>query len=195
MTPSSSSRAADVLAAVRRRAAALAAATQSYPRRPRRLPHAPLRAQGHRAVPRLRRRPQACRAMTSAASRCACSTRSSAAPRRRACSRRCASATAWPTPCTRSRARTRTRARSACMSARAPTTCAEAMRVVDGSWRGCAASPATAEELARAKENLKGRVLLALESTGRAHEPARLGDAGRGAAARARRGRRDASTP
>ena len=34
------------------------------------------------------------------------------------------------------------------------------------SSRGCASEPATAEELARAKENLKGRVVLALESTG-----------------------------
>ncbi len=42
----------------------------------------------------------------------------------------------------------------------------EAMRVVDGELARLRAEPATADELARAKENLKGRVLLALESTG-----------------------------
>ncbi len=42
----------------------------------------------------------------------------------------------------------------------------EAMRVVDGELARLRTEPATAEELARAKENLKGRVLLALESTG-----------------------------
>ena len=42
----------------------------------------------------------------------------------------------------------------------------EAMRVVDGELSRLRSEPATADELARAKENLKGRVLLALESTG-----------------------------
>ncbi|MGH2835710.1 MAG: M16 family metallopeptidase [Solirubrobacteraceae bacterium] len=41
-----------------------------------------------------------------------------------------------------------------------------AMRVIDGELARLRSEPATAEELARAKENLKGRVLLALESTG-----------------------------
>ena len=82
----------------------------------------PLRAQGHRAVPRVPRRRRRSRATTSGGSRCACSTRSSAAPRPRACSRRYASAAASPTPCTRSRAPTRTSARSGCTSAPAPTT-------------------------------------------------------------------------
>ncbi|MCL2417862.1 MAG: insulinase family protein, partial [Conexibacteraceae bacterium] len=43
---------------------------------------------------------------------------------------------------------------------------AEAMRVVDSELGRLRAEPATPEELARAKENLKGRVLLGLESTG-----------------------------
>lgn len=43
---------------------------------------------------------------------------------------------------------------------------AEAMRVVDGELSRLRSEPATDDELARAKENLKGRVLLALESTG-----------------------------
>ncbi len=42
----------------------------------------------------------------------------------------------------------------------------EAMRVVDGELARLRDEPATADELLRAKENLKGRVLLALESTG-----------------------------
>jgi predicted Zn-dependent peptidase len=43
---------------------------------------------------------------------------------------------------------------------------AEAMRIVDAELVRLRAQPATPEELQRAKENLKGRVLLALESTG-----------------------------
>jgi len=42
----------------------------------------------------------------------------------------------------------------------------EAMSVVGAELRRFRAEPATPEELARAKENLKGRVVLALESTG-----------------------------
>jgi predicted Zn-dependent peptidase len=41
-----------------------------------------------------------------------------------------------------------------------------AMRVIDGELAHLRSEPATADELERAKENLKGRVLLALESTG-----------------------------
>jgi len=43
---------------------------------------------------------------------------------------------------------------------------AEAMRIVDVELTRLRTQPATPEELQRAKENLKGRVLLALESTG-----------------------------
>jgi predicted Zn-dependent peptidase len=42
----------------------------------------------------------------------------------------------------------------------------EAMRIVDAELARLRKQPATPEELKRAKENLKGRVLLALESTG-----------------------------
>jgi predicted Zn-dependent peptidase len=42
----------------------------------------------------------------------------------------------------------------------------EAMRVVGSELARCIEEPATADELHRAKENLKGRVVLALESTG-----------------------------
>jgi len=47
-----------------------------------------------------------------------------------------------------------------------PENIAEAMKVVAGELEKLAQEPATADELERAKENLKGRVLLALESTG-----------------------------
>ncbi len=43
---------------------------------------------------------------------------------------------------------------------------AEALRIVGGELEHLIEQPATDEELARAKENLKGRVLLGLESTG-----------------------------
>jgi predicted Zn-dependent peptidase len=43
---------------------------------------------------------------------------------------------------------------------------AQAMEVVGSELANCMVQPATAEELHRAKENLKGRVVLALESTG-----------------------------
>jgi predicted Zn-dependent peptidase len=42
----------------------------------------------------------------------------------------------------------------------------EALRIVDAELARLRTEPATADELERAKENLKGRVLLALESTG-----------------------------
>lgn len=47
-----------------------------------------------------------------------------------------------------------------------PDNVAEALKVVGAELESLAQTPATAQELERAKENLKGRVLLALESTG-----------------------------
>jgi predicted Zn-dependent peptidase len=47
-----------------------------------------------------------------------------------------------------------------------PDNLSEALNVVGGELQKLAQTPATAQELERAKENLKGRVLLALESTG-----------------------------
>ena len=108
----------------------------------------------------------ASRVTTSAASRCACWTPSSAAHRRRGCSRRCARSAAWPTRSTRSPRCTPARARSACTSARAPTTCAPRWRSSPAELERAAEDPATDAELARAKENAKGRNVLSLESTG-----------------------------
>ena len=65
-----------------------------------------------------------------------------------------------------------------------------ALRVVGDELERLREDPATAEELERSKENVKGRVVLSLESTTRAHEPPRLLGAGRAAAAHGRRARR-----
>jgi predicted Zn-dependent peptidase len=47
-----------------------------------------------------------------------------------------------------------------------PDNLAEALGVVAGELRRCVEDPASAEELVRSRENLKGRVVLGLESTG-----------------------------
>ena len=139
------------------------------------------------------------RAATSGASRCACSTRSSAARAPRACSRRCARSAGWPTRSTRTRASTWTPVRWRSTSARAPT-----RGRGDGGDRRRAAQASgrrrvSEDELERAKENVKGRTVLSMESTLGAHEPARLvGPDGSPAAVarrdRSRRSTRSAST-
>ena len=124
-----------------------------------------LPAQGHRAVPPDARRARRSRATTSGASRCACSTTSSAARRPRGCFRRSASGAGWPTTSTRSSRCTPAPARSASTSARAPTTSRRRCRSSPTSSSGCAEDGVTAEELERSKENVKGRIVLSLEST------------------------------
>ncbi len=108
----------------------------------------------------------ASRATTSAGSRCACSTTCSAAPPPRGCSRRYASAAASRTRSTRSRALTRTPARSGLYIGTRPDNIGEGLSVVGAELARIREEPATPDELERAKENLKGRVVLALESTG-----------------------------
>ena len=105
------------------------------------------------------------RASTSAASPRRCSTRSSAAPPPRGSSRRSGRSAGWRTRSTASPPSTPTPARSASTSARARRTSSSAWRssrreltdVSDGNVRD--------GELERAKENLKGRMLLSMEST------------------------------
>ena len=121
--------------------------------------------QGDRAGPRLPRRPGAARATTSAASPSGCSTPSSAASRPRGCSRACARSAGSPTRSTRSRASSPTRARSASTSARGRTTSPRRWTSSAPSSTACASEPATEAELARARENVKARVVLALESS------------------------------
>ena len=174
-----------------------AAARPRCRRRPTASPRArALRRQGDRAVPRLPRRARASRATTSAASRCACSTTSSAARRPRGCSRRCARSAAWPTASTRS---------SRCYAGTGPGrpvprhAPGQRRRGAAASWptssSASAPSRRTAEELERSKENVKGRIVLALEST-----TARMNRLGSSVLAdmpllTRRRGRSSASTP
>ena len=107
------------------------------PRRDRALP-----AQGHRAGPRLPRRPRAAARRRAPLRGCACSTRSSAGCPPRGCSRPCARSAGSPTRSTRSPASTPTPARSASTSARGRTTSREAMEVVgDELDRAARASP------------------------------------------------------
>jgi len=47
-----------------------------------------------------------------------------------------------------------------------PENLAEALKVVAGELERCLADPATEQELSRSRENLKGRMVLGLESTG-----------------------------
>ncbi len=110
--------------------------------------------------------PPVCPGTTTGASPCACWTRSSAAPPRRGCFRRCARSAASPMPCIPSPRPTPTPARSASTSGTRGDNLVSALTVVGSELRRLREEPATPEELHRAKENLKGRVVLALESTG-----------------------------
>ncbi len=105
------------------------------------------------------------RAPTGAGSPPRCSMRSSAARPRHGSSRRSARNGGWPTPSTRSSRSTPTRGRSASTSGRARTTSARRCRSRPS--RSPTSPPATCPtvELERAKENLKGRILLSMEST------------------------------
>ena len=123
------------------------------------------------------------RAATSAASRCACSTRSWAARPRRACSRRCARSAGWPTRSTRTRRSTWTAGQVALYVGTRPDNVEEAMEVIGTELRRLNEDGVTEAELERARENVKGRTVLAMESTLGAHEPAgQLGADGRAAA-------------
>ena len=105
-------------------------------------------------------------ATTSAASRCGCSKACSAEPPHRGCSRRSASAAVWPTRSSPSPTCMRTPARSGCTWAPARRTSSRRLQVVAGELARCVEDPASEQELIRSRENLKGRVVLGLESTG-----------------------------
>ena len=105
------------------------------------------------------------RAATSGASPPRCWTRSSAARPRRASSRRSARSAGWRTRSTASRRSTPTPARSASTSAPARRTSSSASRSRRASSRTSPRATCGPGELERAKENLKGRMLLSMEST------------------------------
>ena len=105
-------------------------------------------------------------ATTSGASRCACSTRSSAGPPPRASSRRCASSAGSPMRSRPSRGQYADTGQVGLYVGTRPDNLAAALEVIARELERLRREPASAEELARAKENLKGRVVLSLESTG-----------------------------
>ena len=92
-------------------------------------------------------------------------TRSSAAPPRRGSSRRSARSAAWRTPSTASPRSTRTPAWSGSTSARARRTSPRASRSRTPQIADIAGGNLRANELERAKENLKGRIMLSMEAT------------------------------
>ena len=94
-----------------------------------------------------------------------CSTRSSAARRRRACSRRCARSAGWPTPSTRTRATTPTPARSRVYVGTRPDNVGKAVEVIGSELRRLHDEGVTEDELERARDNVKGRTVLSMEST------------------------------
>ena len=124
-----------------------------------------LPAQGHRAGARVPRRARAPARRRAALRRPRARRRSSAGSRPRASSRPCARSAAWPTPSTPSRASSRTRGRSASTSARGRTTWRRPCRSWPRSSSACAPARSATEELSRAQENVKARVVLALESS------------------------------
>ena len=108
----------------------------------------------------------ACSAATTAASRPACSTRSSAGCPPRGCSRPCARSAGWPTRSTRSPGQYADTGQVGLYVGTRPDNLVEAMQVVGDELERLREQPATEEELVRARENVKARVVLGMESTG-----------------------------
>ena len=132
----------------------------------RRRPPAALLRQGDRAVPPLPRRRPACRAATTAASRCACSTRSWAAPPRRGSSRRCARSAGLAYSVYSYSSHYADSGQVAVYVGTRPDNVRRgAGRDRRASCAGCIEDGVTAEELERARENVKGRTVLSMEST------------------------------
>ena len=104
-------------------------------------------------------------ATTSAASRSRCSTRCSAARPRRASSRRCGRSAASPTRSTRGRATTATPASSAIYVGTRQDNVARGDERDRRRARPAPGDAVTDEELARAREHVKGRIVLSMEST------------------------------
>ena len=113
--------------------------------------------------------------------------RSSAARFPRGCSARSARSAASPTRSAPTRASTSTAASSRCTSAPAPTTSPRPARSSAASSHRFATRASRADELARAKEHVKGRMVLGLEATGSRMSRLARGDPLRCPAALARR--------
>ena len=136
----------------------------------------------------------ASRATTSAASRCACSKACSAAPPPRASSRRCASAAASPTRCSAFSSLYAHAGEIGLYVGHAAGQVARGVEVIADELARCAPIQRARRSWTRSRENLKGRVVLALESTGARMSGSVLGAHG-DADPGGRRGRSSASTP
>ena len=149
-----------LVAAARRR-------RRSGARRPRLDGSAPalLLRQGHRAVPHLLRRAGHRAATTSAATRWPCSTRSSAARPPRASSARCARSAASPTRSAPTTSSTPTPGLVATYVGTREDNVEEACAIIGAELARLRSEPVSAEELTRAKESVKGRLVLSSEST------------------------------
>ena len=163
--------------------------------------HRALPAQGHRAGPRLPRRPRPAARRRPPLRRCACSTRSSAGCPPRGSSRPCARSAGWPTRVYSFAGQFADTGQIGLYVGTRPDNLAEAMEVVARRARaGCASEPATEDELVRARENVKAPRRARHGVHRRAHEPPRRLAALRPAAAGDRRDhgahrRRDARRP
>ena len=126
---------------------------------------AALLREGHRAVPHLLRRARASPATTSAATRSPCSTRSSAARPPRGSSARCARSAASPTRSAPTTSSTPTPGLVATYVGTREDNVEEACAIIGAELARLRSEPVSAEELARAKESVKGRLVLSSEST------------------------------
>ena len=121
--------------------------------------------QGDRAVPHLLRRARACAATTSAATRWPCSTRSSAARPPPGSSARCARSAASPTRSAPTTSSSPTQGLVATYVGTREDNVEEACSIIGTELARLRSEPVSAEELARAKESVKGRLVLSSEST------------------------------
>ena len=124
-----------------------------------------LPAEGHGAVPRVPERSRASRGSTSGGSPPRSWTRSSAVRPRRASSRRSARSAGWRTRSTATRRSTATAGQVGVYVGTREENLAECLEITVRELSDIASGNVRADELARAKENLKGRILLSLEST------------------------------
>ena len=147
------------------RARARAGRRRRSPLRPRRAPtcascaRTPSRSTSRSAA-------SACSAATSAASRPASSTRSSAASPPRGSSRPCARSAGWRTRVYSFAGQYADTGQVGLYVGTRPDNIVEAMQVVGDELERLREQPATEAELVRARENVKARVVLGMESTG-----------------------------
>ncbi len=155
-----------------------------------------LRAAAASASPFTARRPssttsasaeRASPATTSAASPCRSWTRSWAAPPPRACSRRCARSAAWPTAVYSWASQYQDTGQVGIYVGTREDNVVQALDVIGAELERLRQEPVAEEELRRAREHVKGRLALSMESTASRMTPARAFGADGHAAADPRR--------